>query len=233
ANGLKTSTRIFIKPQKLFYLLPTLKGGYHASVRGVTIIGIHNNFPASLISEAKDAGQAIACIKATDYELVIMDINMPDTDSQQLLDVILFIRPDTKVIVFSMHKEAIFGKIYLRKGAMGYVEKDEPDEVLIRAITVVFRGNMYMSEGLKTLMEKENKKSGPAGNVQPSAFDILSDKELEVLGQLVKGDTINKIAATMNLAHSTIGTHKARILRKLGLENLLELIEFTQVNRMG
>ena len=155
-----------------------------------------------------------------------MDINMPATDPNGTLHNILIARPNTLVLVFSVNKEEVYGKLYMKAGAMGYIQKDASDLEIISAIKTVLEGKLYMKKEMRSYYL-----GGEEGKLQPSTspYSVLSKKETEVLEFLQRGDTVVTIARLMNLSPSTVGTHKAKILAKLKMENIFELKDFIRL----
>jgi len=200
-----------------------LIGDDHAITRYGSSLLLKANFNPCVIDEGSDGQEIIALIKAKTYDLVLLDMNMPNTDSQQLVSAIKIISPETKIIIFSMNKEEIFARMYLSIGVRGYLEKTVNNAEVIFAIQTVLRGHIYLSESIKNDIVANKRES-----VFDNPFKILSNKELEVLNHIVRGTGINDTAKIMSLSNSTIATHKARILVKLNLKSTHELVEFTK-----
>src|SRR6185312_13942358 len=109
-----------------------------------------NNFLGHCKTDvAHDGNSAFEKIKHKNYDLIIMDVSLPNTDSLQLLNNILAEKPDTKVLMFSMNPEELYAKRYLRHGAMGYLSKDASLNEIKHAIECALRNNKYISPALK------------------------------------------------------------------------------------
>jgi two-component system invasion response regulator UvrY len=173
---------------------------------------------------APDGKTAIKKIKEKNYDLVILDINIPDTDCGNLLSTVLSLRPDIKVLIFSMNNESLFALHYLKMGAMGFLSKNALDEEIINALQQVLKGKKYMSPELIDLLGDNI--SG-IKNVNP--FHSLSERELRVTHHLLNGNNILEISQIMNLHTSTVGTYRTRIFEKLGIKNLVDLTELARV----
>jgi two-component system invasion response regulator UvrY len=173
----------------------------------------------SKIEKAGNGDEAIEMVKNKKFDLVIMDINMPNTDSLSLLSLMLTIRPDIRVLVFSMNPEEIFAKRYLKLGASGYLSKDAPNDEVVRAIVqVLVHHKNYFSEDMLQLLYYDrlhNKKENP--------FNSLSEREFEVTMHLLKGESLSELSHILKLHTSTVGTHKARLFEKLEVTNIIEL----------
>ncbi|MEO8720558.1 MAG: response regulator transcription factor [Ginsengibacter sp.] len=171
------------------------------------------------IDEAEDGNSAFEKIKKHDYDLVIMDITMPHTDSIGILQMILTFKPSTKIIIFSMNPEEVYAKRYLKMGAMGYLGKNASTEEIEKAISTVLNNKIYLSPELneKLLSDIHSKYTFK------NPFDKLSPREFEIVQHLSHGDSVSEISQKLNLHSSTIGTHKFRIFEKLKCHNLIEL----------
>jgi DNA-binding NarL/FixJ family response regulator len=173
----------------------------------------------SNIERAGNGDEAIDLIRKKTYDLVIMDINMPNTDSLNLLSLMLAIEQDMRVLIFSMNPEEIFAKRYLKLGAMGYLNKDAPNDEVVKAIVqVMVHHKNYFSENMLQILyydQIHDKKENP--------FNALSEREFEVTMHLLRGESLSELSHIMKLHASTIGTHKARLFEKLEVNNIIEL----------
>ena len=174
--------------------------------------------------EAADGKIALKKIKEKKYDLLLLDINMPDTDCGKLLSTILTISPDTKVLIFSMNEEDLFARHYLKLGAKGFLNKKSSDTQIMQAIQQVLTGKRYISP---QLAETFGEDIAGAKNVNP--FEMLSERELTVVGHLLKGNSISGISEIMMLHPSTIGTYKTRIFEKLAIKSLIDLTELARI----
>ena len=169
------------------------------------------------ISEAEDGKSAMALLKVAVYDLITMDLQMPNTDSFALMEFVKKEYPNARVLMFSMSPESIYAIRFIKAGARGYISKSAPLEELKIAIEKVMNDKKYFSE--EVLMELTEGNGGACNNL----FDLLSRREFEIVQLLLIGKTISHIAADLSLGLSTVGTHKARIFQKLKVTNLLEL----------
>jgi len=199
----------------------------HAIIRAGLKTYIQNIIPDSNIEEAFDGNSTFEKIKDNDYALIILDINMPATDSFGLVSNILAIKPESKILMFSMNSEEIFAKKYLNLGALGYLNKDASADEIKHAINNVMNNKRYMSSSL-TQSLTDSALGKKANNQNP--FDLLSSRELEIVRHLMKGESVSQIGAYLNLHTSTVGTHKARILEKLNCKNVIGINELARVH---
>jgi DNA-binding NarL/FixJ family response regulator len=197
----------------------------HSIVRtGISVL-IKAEFSAVQIDECGNGDSAWKKIQATAYDLFIMDINMPGTDSVNLLKNIFTLPQKTNVLVLTMSSEEIYARKYLQLGVMGFINKEADTNELRRAITSVMNNRKYLSPALQGLL------SGDATDEQNGnvSFTNLSARELEVMTHLVKGKNVSEIAEILSIHISTASTHKANILQKLKVPNVIELTRI--VNR--
>ncbi len=171
------------------------------------------------ISEAENGDSAMQLLKADTYDLITMDVQMPNTDSFALMEHVKKEYPKAKVLMFSMSPESIYAIRFIKAGAKGFISKSAPLEEMKIAIDKVMNDKKYFSE--EVLMELTEGDGGSNSN----AFDLLSPREFEIVQMLLNGKTISHIAADLSLGLSTVGTHKGRIFQKLKVTNLLELKE--------
>lgn len=196
----------------------------HTVVRSGVKILLSGIFNPSVIDEAGDGETVVNLLKEHSYDLIIMDIQMPNTDTLGLMEYIHVKLPATKVLVFSMSAENIYAKRFLKAGARGFVSKDASLDEIIKAINQVLDNKRYISPTLIESLTEDllfDKTDNP--------FDKLSRRELEITLLLLSGQTVSGISQSLNLQLSTVGTHKARLFEKLQVTNLLELKELATI----
>jgi DNA-binding NarL/FixJ family response regulator len=148
-----------------------------------------------------------------------MDLNMPGTDSVNLLKNIFSLQPQLKVLILSMSSEEIYAKKYMQLGVMGFINKEADTAEIRKAIVTVMNNRKYMSPVLQEIIAREAIDGTPGG----SLFENLSIRELEVMTHLVEGKNVSEIADILSIHISTVSTHKANILQKLKVSNVIEL----------
>jgi two-component system invasion response regulator UvrY len=191
----------------------------HAVMRTGLKMVISNSIAHSIIDEASDGDSAFEMIKSNEYEMVMLDINLPHTDSLGLVSNILSLKPHTKILMFSMNAEDNYAKRYLKLGARGYIKKDESEAEIVKAINTVLNNKRYISEVLSQKLEEE-----VLGNrLTDNPFEKLSPREFEIIQHIVRGESVGQISKKLNLHTSTIGTHKARIFEKLKCNNIIDI----------
>jgi DNA-binding NarL/FixJ family response regulator len=200
----------------------------HSIVRSGLILLIKDFMSHTEIDEAYDGDSAFEKIKQKNYDLVIMDVNMPNTDSFGILNSILSFKPATKIIIFSMNAEELYAKRYLKMGAMGYLRKDAPGTEIQKAITSVLNNKKYISTELSEILLSDLQDKKHLEN----PFDKLSPREFELVQHLSRGESVAQISQTLNLHKSTVGTHKARIFEKLQCANVIELNKLAEIHNV-
>lgn len=192
----------------------------HAIVRSGIKFWLSAEYNPSKIDEAENGKQATEKIQDTDYDLLLLDIHMPETNSFDLLKYILNTKPNSKVLIFSMNSESMYAKRFLKAGAIGFVSKDAPIEELKKAVDLTLNNRKYFSDSFieSVLNEKIDKEYN-------NPFSNLSSREFEIANLLLEGKPVGEISVLLNIKNSTTATYKARIFEKLKIENVLQLNE--------
>jgi len=155
-------------------------------------------------------------------------MSMPGKNGIELIKWVKATRPELALLVLSMHQEDQYAVRAIRAGASGYVTKESATTLLVAAIRKVAEGGLYISPGVAEQL---------ALTLRPAADNLphqsLSDREYEVFGLLVAGATITDIAARLHLSSKTVSTHKARILEKMGMGSVADLVRYAMVNKLG
>jgi two-component system, NarL family, response regulator NreC len=177
-----------------------------------------------VVGEARDGKQAVEKAHRLAPDIVLMDIAMPELSG---FDATRRIRRDSKsarVLVLTMYDEEELVARCLDAGASGYVLKDAPPSQLIYAIQEVSKGGEYLSPGpLKKIVSQYVRGSRQR---QRTPYDLLSDREREVLILLAEGRSAKEIASQLKLSTKTVETHKYNLMRKLDVHDRAELIKF-------
>ena len=195
----------------------------HGIVRSGIKALLKEHFKIDKIDEAEDENEIMQRVKGFEYDLILLDINIPGTDFPRLMDWLNTVSPDTRVLVFSMHPENIYGVRCLQLGAWGYLRKTASDEEIITAIRRVLEGRKYISPIVAELLsQKADKKK------MTNPFHNLSSRELEIASLLNKGKSLPEICTVLNIGYSTVNTYKRRLFEKLMVPNVLSLSRLMQ-----
>jgi two-component system, NarL family, invasion response regulator UvrY len=199
----------------------------HFIIRTGLRLVIENFMPHCKIEEADDGDSSFEKIKHNSYDLIILDVNMPNTDSFVLVSNILALKPEMKILMFSMNDEEVYARRYLKMGVMGYIKKDEHVDEIKKAITTVLNNKKYISSSLSQILIEDLYNSNPE-----NPFESLSLREFEIVRHLIRGESVAEICQKLTLHSSTVGTHKARIFEKLKCSNIIDLNLLAKVHNI-
>jgi DNA-binding NarL/FixJ family response regulator len=177
----------------------------------------------AVIGESADAATAHSLLCCLDPQIVVMDITLPGTSGIEAMRRMLLVKPDTRVLMFSMHEETIFARRALQAGAFGYVTKASAPNVLVEAIHAIAMGKKYLSPEMAQKLALGDFSADPA--------EELSARELEVLRLLARGQSIKEIAESMGLNPKTVANHQSAIKLKLGADTAIQLLR--KANELG
>ncbi len=180
-------------------------------------------------------GEADACSTITTevakgyYSHLILDMQLGDCNSLDLIPQILADHPDLQILIYTMSPEAIYGKRVIQMGASGFLSKQEEEETLLKAMHIFLSGEPYISDELKKALEHDPGRTGPSTN----PFDQLSEREMMVLRHLLQGMRVKEISNRLDLKMSTVATYKVRIFEKLNVNNLADMHRLADVYHLG
>jgi len=176
------------------------------------------------VGEAEDGRSTVQLVRELDPDVVIMDISMPDLNGIDATQQILAEAPDVKIIALSMHSDKRFVVGMFKAGASGYLLKDCAFDELVQAVKTVLADHTYLSPKIATVVIKDYVPQ--VSTEDTSAFSVLSVREREVLQLLAEGKTTKDIATELFLSVKTIETYRQRIMDRLDIHNLADLIKF-------
>ncbi|AHB12913.1 response regulator transcription factor [Dehalococcoides mccartyi] len=178
------------------------------------------------LDEAQDAYEAKSKIVQVVYDVILLDLTMPGTRGFDTLKEIKALRPQTPVLVLSIHPEEQFGLRALKAGASGFVSKESAPRDLITAINRVSKGGKYLSAALtEKIADSINEQEG-------LSHTKLSDREFDIFIQLARGESIQNIAKTFNLSAKTVYTHRERLMDKMKLTSTAQIIKYAIENNL-
>jgi DNA-binding NarL/FixJ family response regulator len=197
----------------------------HAVVRNGVKHMLSEFYEACKVDEAADEEQALEILASEQYDLIFLDINIPKTNTLDLLKRMLANDQKLRVLMFSMNNEKMHAKRYLEAGAKGFLSKDAPIDEIKRVIGIILDNKTYYSDAfIDTLIHE---KSGQEIN----PFDKLSEREFQIATLMLAGKSLTEISATLAIHTSTTGTHKSKIFEKLNVKNLVEMIELAKIHQ--
>ena len=177
----------------------------------------------TVIGEANDGREAVAMAEKLKPDVVVMDIGMPSLNGIEACRQIHHALPQTQVVMLSMHSDEGYVLRALKAGARGYLLKDSAEADLANAIRAVVAGKSFFSPAVgKVLLEDYMRKLERTG--AEDSFDLLSPREREVLQLVAEGKSSKEVANLLGLSVYTIETHRAKVMQKLNLHNIPELI---------
>ena len=184
-----------------------------------------NNEPDLVVDgEADTAGEALNAISASEPDIVLVDISLPDKNGLELIKDVRAICPGAIVLVVSMHDETLYAERALRAGARGYIMKQEGGKKLMEAIRHVLSGQVYVSEKMAAKILEIF--SGHRDKTGGSPVERLSDREFEVFQLVGEGKGTREIAAHLHLSVKTVEVHRANIKQKLNLKSATDLVRY-------
>ena len=173
--------------------------------------------------EAAGGDEALALVKANDYDVVMLDMSMPGLSGIDLIKRLKLEKPRLRILVLSMHGESQYAARALKAGAAGYLNKDSAAEALLGALRKIAAGGLHIGDAAAASLLHSSEKP---------AHETLSDREFGVMRLLVEGLGPTDIAERLHLSVKTVSTHKTHILEKLGLKSTAELVRYAMEHRL-
>jgi len=195
----------------------------HKLIRGGLRLVIDQQPDLSVVGEADDGRQAVELTKSLKPKVVVMDIGMPNLNGIEAARQITAMRPDTAVVMLSMHSDEGYVLRALGAGARGYLVKDSATTDLVQAIHAVVEGKAFFSPAVSNVLLQDYTRKLQRSGAEDS-YDLLSPREREVLQLVAEGKSNKEVAGLLNLSVYTVETHRAKIMQKLNLNGVPELI---------
>ena len=193
----------------------------HGIVRTGLKLLLERQGDIDVIAEAEDGIEARDKAVAEKPDLAILDVGMPGLTGLQATREIKQHVPEIQVLVLSMHDDERYLYEALQAGAAGYVLKREADTVLVDAVRAVSRGEPFLTNVVERSLIREWMEDDSTGPVEP-----LTLREREVLKLIAEAHTNREIGETLHLAEKTVESHRANLLRKLGMRDRVELVRY-------
>lgn len=193
----------------------------HPIVREGYVHLIERRDDLHVCAQAGSKAEASQLIKDNHPDLIILDISLKDGSGLDLIKDLKSQDQGVKILAVSMHDESLFAERSIRAGALGFVNKQQAPEQLIKAIDQVLKGKVYLSSEATERMI--GRSIGSNNQPAQSPIESLSDREIEVFEQIGLGETTRQIAAKLKLSAKTIETYRENIKHKLNLGNATEL----------
>ncbi|KRW50820.1 two-component system response regulator UvrY [Aeromonas sp. HMWF036] len=176
-------------------------------VRGIKVVG-----------EAQSGETAVTFCRQHHPDVILMDMNMPGIGGLEATRKILRIRPDVRIIVLTIHSENPFPTKVMQAGAAGYLTKGAGPDEMIQAIRLVHSGQRYISPEIAQQMALSQ-----FASADENPFKSLSERELQIMMMITKGQKVTDISEQLNLSPKTVNSYRYRLFSKLGINGDVEL----------
>lgn len=177
--------------------------------------------------EASSGVEAIQMVRTNKYDMMVLDISMPDKNGVDTLHDLKHVAPDLPVLMLSGYAEAQYALNLIRSGCKGYLSKNADPDEMIKAIRTIAGGKRYISAELAELMS--NELSNPTTKL---LHETLSEREFQVFFKLASGLSPTDIGAELNISIKTVSTYRTRILEKMSLKNNADLTYYAIKNAL-
>ncbi len=202
-------------------IIKILIGDDHSVVRNGVMRSLAAKFPEAEFGEASNAADVLRLVHENNWDLVILDINMPGRSGLETLKEIKEYHPEVPVIIFSMYPEDQFAVRAIKSGASAYLTKDISSKELAEAIKKILSGERYLTPSITDLITNEL-----MDDHKSSGHKILSDREYQVFLLIARGITVSAIALELSLSVKTISVYRGNILKKMNLKNSSEITHY-------
>ena len=196
----------------------------HAVVRQGFKMILDAEADMEIVGEAGNGRQAVDLAEQLRPDVVVMDVAMPELNGIEATRRLASSVPHARVIALSMHKDSVYVREILRAGARGYLLKDSGAADLVAAIHAVASGESYLSPAVSNAVLDDYRRH------VTNPIDLLTSREREVLQLLAEGKTNKEIAGVLNLSVYTVDAHRGRIMEKLNLHSITDLVRFAVRN---
>jgi DNA-binding NarL/FixJ family response regulator len=190
----------------------------HPIVRVGVRLMLEDSKGLRFVGEAGTVVETLRQVESLQPDLVVLDLWLGGNDGVGLIRQLRTLAPRTDLVCYTMNDEKVLGPKALRAGAMGYVSKQEPLEILEEAIQAVRRGEKYFSPALRDVLAKQSLEG------VDDSLSLLSERELQVLRLIGLAKPNQAIAAELGVSHKTVSAHREALKRKLGLSSSSELV---------
>ncbi len=197
----------------------------HDVVREGLIHVLSRQEDIEIAGEAENGIEAVEKVKALKPDVTLLDISMPKLNGLEAIPLILEALPENKIIILSMHKKEAYAHQVLSSGAMGYVLKASPSSDLVKAIKSVYSGEYFLSPGISREVITKYLK-GHDEKSEDFGYDLLSEREKQIFRLTVEGNSINQTAEILFLSPKTVERHRANIMKKLNVNNIVEMVKY-------
>jgi len=196
----------------------------HAVVRQGFKLILGGQPDMEIVGEAGNGREAVELAEKLRPDVAVIDVAMPELNGIEATRRMRELTPRTRVLALSMHKDSVYVREILRAGARGYLLKDSPAGDLVLAVRAIASGEGYISPAVSNAVLDDYRRH------VTNPVDLLTSREREVLQMLAEGKTNKEIAGVLNLSVYTVDAHRGRIMEKLNLHSINELVRFAVRN---
>ncbi|MGH9719170.1 MAG: response regulator [Bryobacteraceae bacterium] len=176
-----------------------------------------------VVAEASDGRETVRLAEELKPDVVVMDVAMPHLNGIEATAQIVKRLPDIGVVMLSMHSDEVYVLRALTAGAKGYLLKDSAEEDLVRAVRAVADRKSFFSPAIAKALLEDYVRSLQQRGIEDS-YDLLTDREKEVLQLLAEGKSNKEVAGVLDLSLYTVETHRTNLMQKLNLHNTAEIV---------
>ncbi len=200
----------------------------HAIVRAGLKQFIADEHDMAVAGEAETGARTLELARTGDWDVVLLDISMPDRSGVDTLKSLKHAKPDLPVLILSGFPEGQYAINLLRAGASGYLNKESAPAELVRAIRTVVAGRRYVSPSLAEILAQDL--TSPAG--ERPIHTALSEREFQIFCKLAAGQAVSRIADELYLSVKTVSTYRTRILEKMNMKTNADLTYYAIKNQL-
>jgi two-component system invasion response regulator UvrY len=184
------------------------------------------SLPSAEIGESATGNETLTSLQRGEWDLLVLDINMPDRSGLDILRHVRSGHAGTRVLVLSGYPERQYALNVLRAGASGYIAKDCAPEELLKAVRMVLQGRRYVSDSLAELLLLD------LDQADKPLHSLLSDREFQIFGKLAAGHGVSEIGRELCLSVKTVSTYRTRILEKMRMKSNADLTSYALRNEI-
>ena len=188
---------------------------------------------ADKVGEAATAGEAMTLLHETEWDIVLLDLGLPDRSGVDLLKETIVQFPNLPVLIVSTQPEEQYALRLLADGARGYLSKETAPDELVKAVRSISQGRRYISKKVAELMADKLNNHGNDQKIPPKhPHQLLSKREYEVFIELAIGRGLTEIADPLNINVKTVSTYRSRVMKKMGMKSNAELTIYASKHKL-
>lgn len=194
----------------------------HTLVRETWSFILNTDERFKVVAESGSGEDAVEMAKQLRPNIVIMDINLPGMNGIEATQLIRKYSPASRILGVSLHTQPTYARKMIQKGAMGYVTKNSSREEMFKAILEIQEGRRYICDEIKNILSEQVIN----GEDQQGGLNSLSQREIEIINFIKKGNSSKEIAEALDISVKTVEVHRYNILKKLNLKNSAALVNY-------